>query len=72
MSTTENPKTSSQTKKPELEDMGQGVRGRSIPPEELRLDEDQIKKLVEESGSDAFAAFLYSVYKIKPPKEKTK
>lgn len=73
MSNAETAKAPTTSKKQtELEDLGHGIRGRSIPPEELSLNEDQIKKLAEESGSDTFAEFLFAIYRIKPRKEKTK
>jgi hypothetical protein len=68
MPTTENKKVTN-NKEIELEDLGPGIRGRLIPPEELELTEEQVKKLTKETGSEAFAEFMYRLYKIKPPKK---
>ena len=59
-----------QANKIELEDLGPGIRGRTIPREELKINEELVKNLANDTGSNAFAEFLYRVYKVDPSDKK--
>ncbi len=60
-----NKSTSRSKKKLDLKHLYQGIRGRTIPQDEFSLKIDQLKKLAEESNSEAFTEFLYTIYNIK-------
>jgi hypothetical protein len=49
-----------------LQVLGPGIRGRIIPPAERGGDEEFIRKLAEEHGSDEYAKFIYRIYGLKP------
>lgn len=51
-------------KKSDLEELGPGIWGREVPEEEMEVNPDLVRKLAEESGSKAFAEFLYRIFGI--------
>ena len=53
-----------------LEPLEEGVVGRTIPPEQLKVRPDLVKLLADEADSDAFASFIYEVYNITNPQSK--